>query len=120
VLAHELGHVHHQHGVQLMVRGAIVGAVSAWWLGDISGLLAGAPAALLQARHSRDFEREADAFAAATLRANGIAPRKLGDMLRKLMETAGREPDGDGRDDIADFLSSHPPTQERIAALDAG
>jgi Zn-dependent protease with chaperone function len=119
VLAHELGHVRRQHGVQLMVRGTIVGAVSAWWLGDFSGLLAGAPTALLQARHSRDFEREADAFAAATLRANGIPARKLGDMLGKLMAAVEPKDGRKGGPDIADYLSSHPPTRERIAALDA-
>jgi Zn-dependent protease with chaperone function len=117
VLAHELGHVRHQHGVQLMVRGTVVGAMSAWWLGDISGLLASAPAALLQARHSRDFEREADAFAAATLRTNGIEPRKLGQLLVKLRDAAGEHK---RERDIADYLSSHPPTQERIDALNAG
>jgi Zn-dependent protease with chaperone function len=116
VLAHELGHVRYQHGVQLMVRGTVVGAFSAWWLGDISGLLASAPAALLQARHSRDFEREADAFAAATLRANGIEPRKLGELLLKLMAAMGEDRH---ERDIADYLSSHPPTKERIGALDA-
>lgn len=115
VLGHELGHVRHQHGVQLLVRGTIIGAISAWWLGDISGLLASAPTVLLHARHSREFEREADAFGAQVLRDNGIAPRRLGQMLERLMAAHG---EGAEREGLADYLSTHPPTQERIEALD--
>src|SRR5690606_32631843 len=51
VLAHELGHVRRRHSLRLMIRGAAVGAFIAWWIGDFTPLIAGAPAALLQARH---------------------------------------------------------------------
>ena len=63
-------------------------------IGDVSALAAAAPAALLNARYSRDLEREADAYAVRALRAVGIAPTRLADMLER-METehsrAGRE-----------------------------
>lgn len=113
VLAHEVGHVHHRHGVRLLLQGSVVGLLAAWWLGDLSGLLAGAPAALLQARYSRGFEAEADRYAATLLRANGIAPAQLAAMLEKLAGAHG----GRAGAGWVDYLASHPAPHERIEAL---
>lgn len=119
VLAHELAHVDRRHGLRLTIQGAVVGAFVAWWIGDFSPLIAGAPAALLQARHSRELESEADADAARTLRGLGIAPSRLADMLERLAKAHGERTDGaaKGDDEWADYLSSHPATRRRIQAL---
>lgn len=133
VLTHELGHVHERHGLRLVLESSIVGLAVTWYLGDFSSLAAGVPAALMRARYSRDHERDADAYAARMLLANGLSPMLLATMLEKL-EHSHRPPapadraasaDGDagheGRhdDEVLDYLSSHPATEERIAALRA-
>jgi len=53
VLAHELGHAHHRHGLQMLLRSSVLGAFLTLYVGDVSHLLAAAPAALLQARYSQ-------------------------------------------------------------------
>lgn len=114
VLAHELGHVHARHGLRQMIQGSLVGFFVAWFAGDVSSIIAAAPAALLEAKYSRDLEAEADAYAAGLLRENGISPRCLGDMLDRLEKASGNTPIGD----LGHYLSSHPATEERRALLD--
>jgi Zn-dependent protease with chaperone function len=124
VLAHELGHLDRRHSLRMLIQGSIVGFIVASYLGDVSSVAAGFPTLLLQLRYSRDHEREADRYAAALLKANGISPRRLGDMLARL-EAAhlGRAennvpPQEERRRRSApDYYSSHPATRERIEAL---
>jgi Zn-dependent protease with chaperone function len=125
VLAHELGHLNRRHSLRMLIQGSIVAFVIAWYIGDVSNVAAGLPALLLQARYSRDNEREADHFAAAMLKANGISPRRLGDMLLKLeaahrarVEGKDKRRQDDGADGpLTDYYSSHPATRERIESL---
>jgi Zn-dependent protease with chaperone function len=114
VLAHELGHLHGRHGLRSLIQSSIVGAVVALWFGDVSSLGAGAPAFVLEAKYSRDFEREADAYAAALLRASGLDTRPLAEMLARLAARQGEE-----GAPLVGYLSSHPATAERIRALAA-
>lgn len=74
VLAHELGHVRHRHGMRSLVQVALLGTVTGIAFGDFSTLLAGAPLLLGQMAYSRDFEREADAESVHVLRAAGHSP----------------------------------------------
>lgn len=115
VLAHELGHVQRRHGMRQLLQGSVVGLAVGWYLGDISSLAAAIPAALLQARYSRDLEREADDFGARFLRFNGLSPSLLASMLEKLESAHGRDADKASRG--SDYLSSHPATAERIRRL---
>jgi Zn-dependent protease with chaperone function len=134
VLCHELGHINRRHGLRMLIQGSIVAFVVSFYLGDVSSIAAGLPTLLLQARYSRDNEREADQYGAAMLKANGLSPRRLADMLGKL-EAAHRDKHKDGKDDkndtrqtdpdkaaddkssASDYLKSHPATKERIDAL---
>ncbi len=126
VLAHELAHVEQDHGLQGLIESTAVGAFLAWWAGDFSPLIATAPAALLQARHSRKLESEADMIAAAKLVRMGIDPARLAEMLEKL-EAQGAAPSenseretssaGESTEKWSDFLSSHPSTRARRDAL---
>jgi Zn-dependent protease with chaperone function len=122
VLAHELGHVQARHGLRLMLEGSIVGLVTAWYIGDVSTVLAGLPAALSRARYSRAFETEADDFAARMLRGNGIAPARLADMLERMEVSHVGKPVGDDRSGASsvDYFSSHPLSIERIRRLRGG
>jgi Zn-dependent protease with chaperone function len=117
VLAHELGHLHGRHSLRGLIQGSIVGILVGLWLGDVSAFATGLPAFVLQAKYSRDFEREADAYAAALLRANGLGTRPLADLLARLAASHG---EGDAGASLAAYLSSHPATEERIRALAEG
>ncbi|HEY9191898.1 MAG TPA: M48 family metallopeptidase [Methyloversatilis sp.] len=118
VLLHELGHVRSRHGMRMLLQGSVSALFMAWYLGDVSSLLAMAPTALIQAGYSRDMEREADDFAARMLRRQGLAPALLADMLEKL---AGAHDTGDrASGSLPAWLSSHPDTSERIAHLRSG
>jgi Zn-dependent protease with chaperone function len=110
VLSHELGHAHERHGLQLLLRSSAVGAFMTFYLGDISTLLAAAPAAVVEARYSQEFERQADDYAAALLRHNGMSPGLLADALTRLAEL--QPAFSKGR-----YLASHPSTDERIRRL---
>lgn len=116
VLAHEIGHVSERHALRQMLQASAVGLAMAWYVGDVSSVLAAAPTTLLETRYSRDFERNADAFGARILALNGIPPSRLADMLEKL-ERAHGGTGSDKEDSAMDYLSTHPATAERIRAL---
>jgi Zn-dependent protease with chaperone function len=110
VFAHELGHAHGRHGLQLLLQSSAVGAFWTLYIGDISNLLAAAPAAIVQARYSQDLERQADDYGAELLMHNGMSPALLADALEKLAAShAGASKGG--------YLSSHPSTDERMRRL---
>jgi Zn-dependent protease with chaperone function len=123
VLAHELGHVQKRHGVRMLLQTSIVGLAMTWWLGDVSSILAAAPAALIGAKYSRDMEREADAYGLALLARNHISSCQLGHLLGKLeahfqaKTSKNNEKQTTTLNQAADYLSSHPATPERIKAL---
>ncbi len=108
VLAHELGHLRGRHALRSFIQATAVGAVVGLLLGDTSTVLMGFPALVLDLKYSRDFEREADDYAIATLHANGLSTAGLARVLRAMQ---ARERSS------ASYLSSHPPTDERIAHL---
>ncbi len=136
VLAHELGHLNRRHALRMLIQGSIVAFAVTWYMGDVSSVAASLPTLLLQARYSRNHEREADEFGAAMLKINGMSPRRLAEMLGKLEashranrakageQQSGKEKGQDGeaapaatRGGISDYLASHPATRERIDAL---
>jgi Zn-dependent protease with chaperone function len=114
VVAHELAHVAHHHGLRQLLQSAVVSAVAAAYFGDVSSAAAGLAAMVLESRYSREFEFEADAFAGRLLLADGASTAALERMLARL-DTAQRQRRGD--QDAASSLASHPETTERIAAL---
>ncbi len=117
VLAHEIGHVRHRHAMRRLLEGSVTALLAAAVTGDLSAigsLAAAAPTVLLQASHSRDNEREADAYAVQLLSKAGLDPAHLGAILVRLEESAGP-----GERPPA-FLSTHPATSERQALARAG
>jgi Zn-dependent protease with chaperone function len=113
VIAHEAGHVHRRHGMRQVIQSSVVAVLVTWYLGDVSALGAAAPSALLQAKYSRDLEREADAYAAGILARNGMPVALLIEALEALERANGQR----GDEGPLAYLSSHPATAERIAWL---
>jgi Zn-dependent protease with chaperone function len=116
VLAHEAGHVEHRHGLRLMFQSSFVSAGVSWLLGDISALAASASSALLEAKYSRDFERDADSWAVRLLDDNAIPRENFVRMLERLDQFA-RTRGATLQDGVTAYLSSHPVTQERIESI---
>jgi Zn-dependent protease with chaperone function len=110
VFAHELGHAHGRHGLQLLLQSSAIGAFWTLYIGDISNLLAAAPAAMVQAKYSQELESQADDYAARLLMHNGMSPALLADALEKLAESHSGSSKGG-------YLSSHPSTDERLRHL---
>lgn len=110
VLAHEIGHVRGRHALRHIIQGAGVSAIALAVLGDVSSVsaLAGAAPVLLETRHSRELEREADTFARAWLAQHGVAEIRFDDILCRMAGPAG----GKGGTAAA-FLSTHPALDER-------
>ena len=111
VLAHEMGHVRHRHGVRMLVQATV-----------LSGL----------ASYSREAEREADAEAVRLLKAAGISPMVMVTLFEKLDKNRKlRQPEADkgkpaqdkpGSDDpsatqdswLGIAFASHPGDADRI------
>lgn len=108
VLAHELGHLHERHLMRRIVQSSAIGAVATVIFGDVSAIIANIPTLMLDMKYSRDAEREADDYAIAMMKANGISLSQLARGFEK-MQTQEQEP--------SPYLSSHPSTTERIAHI---
>ena len=114
VLAHEIGHLRQRHILRHVLQNSAAALLLAVTLGDvtsITSLAAAAPTMLLQAKLSRDFEREADDYALAYLARRGIPLEMFGAILQRMDEKRDGKSAGKGE---ANFLSSHPATRERI------
>ena len=110
VLAHELGHIERRHLMRRLFASAAVGAAVAVLFGDVSTILAALPAILVDLDYSRAMEREADLFALDLLRANGISTGSLATLFERMQNAHDKR----GTGDWPAYLSTHPPTPERI------
>lgn len=147
VLAHELGHVQHRHSLRHLLQDSISALAAAAIYGDVAsltGLAVTAPTVLAHNGYSRDFEREADAFAFGLLKKTGRSPKAFAAAMRALEKShlAGRTgskwrkriglpeskpsppeapdpPDAGGKNSDVGYLSTHPATEERIRAAEA-
>jgi predicted Zn-dependent protease len=125
VLAHEIGHVQVQHGLQTIEKARVTEALTTLGVegaktfggAEIAQLtetfeksISDITKTLIVNGYSRNFERQADMAAVAILRQVGYDPHALVDMLR-VMEGSlvpGRR----------DFARTHPPPESRIAQLE--
>lgn len=122
VLAHELGHLHHRHGVRMLAQATVMGAVGALVLGDFSTLLAAVPALLGQAHYSRQAEHEADVYAVRVLKAVGVTPTVMLTLFDKLAQQRNTKPKNtpsQGETWLGIAFASHPSDAERIAFFQA-
>jgi len=108
ILAHEVGHVVHRHGVRQVMQQTALGLVVTYITGDTSSLIGALPLILLQLGYSREFEREADQYALDYLNAAEISSVHFVNIMKRLDD---RYEDEEG---FGHYLSTHPPTRERL------
>jgi len=126
VLAHELAHVTERHVMKNIVTSVGLYALFSFFVGDaVGGIAAIANTAplLLSKSYSRDLERHADEVGLSYLLTAGINPRGMARFFERVLaeeerttEAVGTIP---GAPEGLRFLSTHPETTERIAALRA-
>jgi predicted Zn-dependent protease len=119
VLAHEIGHVVHRHvaknyerrrGASTLHQAGVL-AASVFGYGSLANMGGGLAAMMVLNTFSRSEEREADAFAIEVLPAAGYDPNGLLTFLEVVQEVEG--------DELRNFISSHPATEDRIAETTA-
>lgn len=111
VLAHEIGHVDHQHSLRQLYRAAGVTALIMLIGGDIGSgtediLIQGS--ALASLSYSRDAEAEADHYSVELMHKAGHDPAAIARFFELMRDKLGDNGEND-------FLSTHPATPERIA-----
>jgi predicted Zn-dependent protease len=109
VLAHEIGHVAHRDGLRRLIQSGGTSFLLGLLLGDVTGggAIVLATRLMIDSSHSREAERAADAFAADAMLVLGRSPLPIAQFLKRIV------PEDKG---LA-LLSTHPLTEERLAAL---
>jgi beta-barrel assembly-enhancing protease len=109
VLAHEFGHVHHQHPERSLVRAFSLGLILSFFGGDTGALANG----FLTLANSRDYEREADAQALAALKRIEASPQGFANFFERLAKESAEESSnntllGSIFANVGPYLSTHP------------
>jgi Zn-dependent protease with chaperone function len=114
VLAHEIGHVVHDHPIKGVARAygiSLLFKVLTGGYSDILNTFGTGGSVLLSMRNGRAFEREADATGVRLLEQRGLRADGVSSFFEQLLE---KEPSDAAA--AAGIWSSHPPTRERIEA----
>jgi beta-barrel assembly-enhancing protease len=115
VLAHEMAHVTHRHGLRKLIAASGPYYVLRLFVSDqqevLSAISAGSQLMVSQ-YYSRDIEREADTAGWHYLVAANIDPRGMADFFQLLTEGENAS-----ASTIPAMFRSHPATDERIASL---
>jgi predicted Zn-dependent protease len=109
VLAHELGHAVHRHGVRGLVRGAIYGIALSFVFGDIdavTGTVVAGASKLDRLSHSRSMEEESDDFGVTLL----LRAKRDPEGLARFLESLESVP-------VPELLSTHPDSKGRAEAV---
>lgn len=112
VVAHEMQHVLLRHNTRAIARSFAGRVLLGLIAGDPTGGWAGAAGQLAELRYQRADEEAADFGGLREMARAGYDPRGMPEMLRRLREAAGSMPR------LAEYLSSHPDTESRIANLE--
>src|SRR5207245_11457608 len=101
VLAHEIGHVRHRHGLRIALQAAGLAAPAPALFGDatsITSLATTLPVALLQSGYSRELEAEADDYAFQRLREVGVSPKAFAEIMLLLEKSRQKTSGSETRD----------------------
>ena len=121
VLLHEMGHVVHRHGLEMMIEGTFITVAVMMISGDGSGIGdmgMGLGSALVSSSYSRGHESEADLYAFKKMLLAHINPKSFSTIMNRITAYISTE---ENRTDIKsdnstllDYFSSHPTTQKRV------
>lgn len=122
VLAHEIAHIDRRHGMQAVGRAVGLSLLLQLVINNNKDnntqeqirKIGGIAINLAQLGYSRENEYEADRFAVAFMTQAGYSKQDLTNFFRRLEAKSG----GSGPD-FLQFLSTHPPTSERIKRIEA-
>ena len=126
VLLHEMGHVVHRHGLEMLIEGTFVTVAVMIISGDGSGLGdmgIGLGSALVSSSYSRGHESEADLYAFKKMLLAHIDPVSFSNIMNRMTEYMSEEESklnkgitGVKKSDekVLDYFSSHPSTKERV------
>ncbi|GGO77964.1 peptidase M48 [Marinobacterium nitratireducens] len=117
VLAHEIAHVQHRHGLRRALQSSALPLLIVTATGDLNAagsLLVALPTLLIERHYSRSFEREADRFALRQLQDLNRDPAPLVKLLRRLEANQA-----EGGQPLPDWLRTHPGNAERRHLLTA-
>lgn len=114
VIGHELGHLHHGHSMERVMRYSLSSALISMVVGDIGGgALAVGVSQMVESEFSQDQERQADQYALDMLAQAGVSPAGLSRLFAALRDD---HPEADGI--LTEWMGSHPTLTERITTLD--
>jgi beta-barrel assembly-enhancing protease len=111
VLAHEMTHVTGRHGMVGVMRGMTFWAMLSYLVGDATGIVVQAAAALSQLSYQRGQEEEADRGAMLLFESARIDPRGLEESFAMLSKETPDVPAA------AKYFSTHPSTEDRLAEI---
>ncbi len=141
ILAHELGHLQQRHMTRRIIQSSIIAAVSFTLFGDVSAVVANIPTLLGDLKYARDAETEADDYAIDLFRTNGIELEALARVFEKLGQHEAKAGQGQASSKDSEqgskgetsaakqqkstapnaeppsYLSTHPPSAERVARI---
>jgi len=121
VLLHEMGHVVHRHGLEMMIEGTFITVAVMMMTGDTSGsgdFGVGLGSALVSSSYSRGHESEADLYAFKKMLKAKIDPASFSHIMKRMsnyvQEESNATDTSEKRDDFLDYFASHPATKKRI------
>lgn len=109
VLGHEFGHLKHKDAVAGVIRYLGWDALASVVLG--TGITASLGRTLALAANGRAVETRADGYAVATLRTAGLDGKGAASFMQRMATSEGMD---------LGYMSSHPPSADRAAAMAAG
>jgi predicted Zn-dependent protease len=115
ILAHELGHVALRHPIETLIKVAGVSALFSLLIGDVAGgtVILAVGDYMIRMNYTLPAEQAADDYATALLRRAGIDPAATAAAFERLL------PKGAASTVLEKALSTHPPTEERVARFRA-
>lgn len=134
VFFHEVGHLKHKHIIRRTLQDSMITLLLIVITGDVESfdLMTGLPALMLDLSYSREFEREADAFALEQLHTYNIPVDSFATVMMRLqsyytekkecdnkkegeiIKTSNTEDEHADKKSMLDYLSTHPGTHDRV------
>lgn len=121
IMAHEIGHIKARHALRMVVQNTSAGFLVAALTGDLmstTSLSAALPSVFVEAKFSRDMEREADRYAVHYLAEQQIPLHFFADILNRLQNHHMPDKNSSRTENWIHYIESHPTTVERTGLLE--